>query len=185
MRLDLEDRDHGGSATHKAVVNEGIAGNTIGREGLQPPPDSPPGLERLDRDVLAHQGVTDVIVFMGTNDVRREASAETVIAGTGEIIRRLKAHRLKVAGATMIPRHNAAASGTNTGWDAAKSAIRHRVNEWIRTRAPFDYVVDFDRIVQDPANPDLLNPAFNCDGIHPTPRGYYEMGKAVLIERFR
>ena len=40
---------------------------------LQPPADSPPGIERLDRDVLTHHGVTHVILFMGTNDVRREA----------------------------------------------------------------------------------------------------------------
>ena len=40
----------------KAVLNEGIGGNTVTREGLTPPPDSPPGVERLDRDVLSHHG---------------------------------------------------------------------------------------------------------------------------------
>ena len=46
---------------HKAIVNEGIGGNTVTRAGLQPPPDSIPGIERLDRDVLSHSGVTQRI----------------------------------------------------------------------------------------------------------------------------
>jgi hypothetical protein len=35
--------------------------------------------------------------------------------------------------------------------------------------------------VRDPANGDLISAPFNCDGIHPTPRGYYEMGKSVQL----
>ena len=171
---------------YKAVVNEGIGGNTVTRENLQPAPDSPPGLERLDRDVLSHQGVTDVIVFMGTNDIRRNAPATQVIAGLQELITRIKAKRLLVAGVTIIPRHNRPAADTNTGWDEAKTAVRHDVNQWIRTKAPFDRVIDFERAVQDQENADLIAPAFNCgDGIHPSPRGYYEMGRAVGLDLFR
>jgi hypothetical protein len=59
-----------------AVVNEGIGGNTVTRANLTPAAASPPGVERLDRDVLSHAGVTHVVLFMGTNDIRREASAE-------------------------------------------------------------------------------------------------------------
>ena len=81
-------------------------------------------------------------------------------------------------GAT-IPRHNIAPSGTNTGWNDAKTAIRREVNQWIRTRASFDGVLDFDAAVRDPAHANLIAAPFNCDGIHPTPRGYYEMGKLL------
>src|SRR5262249_46085474 len=133
----------------------------------------------------SHPGVTDVILFMATNDIRREASAAQVMAGTQEIIKRVRAKGLKVFGATVIPRHNLAPSGTNTGWNAAKTAIRNEVNQWIRTKSPFDGYIDFDKAVRDPANPDLLLPPFNCDDIHPTPRGYYQMGKAVPLELFR
>jgi lysophospholipase L1-like esterase len=172
-------------ALHKAVVNEGIGGNTITRDNLQPPPDSIPGIERLDRDVLSHSGVTHVVLFMGTNDIRREASAAQVIAGMQNIIDRVRAHGIKIIGATIIPRHNVPPSGTNTGWNDAKTAIRNQVNAWIRTQAPFDGVIDFDAVVRDPANPDLIYPAFNCgDGIHPSPAGYYQMGKAVDLDLF-
>jgi lysophospholipase L1-like esterase len=180
VRLDAS-RD---PAVRRAVVNEGIGGNTVIREHLQPPPDITPGLERLERDVLSHAGVTDVILFMGTNDIRRGASAQQVIAGTQTIIERVHAHALKIHGATIIPRHNRAPSENNSGWTPAKTGVRNEVNEWIRTDAPFDGVIDFDRVVRDPTDPDLIFAAFNCDDIHPSPRGYYEMGRSVPLELF-
>ena len=186
VRLALDAAALGRRDAHKAVVNEGIGGNTVTGEKLQPPPDSPPGVERLDRDVLSHSGVTHVILFMGTNDIRREAPAAQLIAGIESIAARVKARGLKVIGATIIPRHNRAAAENNTGWNDAKTRVRQEVNHWIRTRAPFDAVIDFDQTVQDPRNADLIYPPFNCgDGIHPSPRGYHEMGTAVRLDLFR
>ena len=186
VRLAFDAAGRGHRDAHKAIVNEGIGGNTITRENLQPPPDSPPGLERLQRDVLSHHGVTDVILFMGTNDIRRGALAPQVIAGTQEIIKRVKAGGLKIIGVTIIPRHNRPPAVDNTGWNQARTALRNEVNQWIRTKAAFDAVIDFDKVVQDPENPDLMYPPFNCgDGIHPTPRGYYEMGQSVGLDLFK
>jgi lysophospholipase L1-like esterase len=183
VRLALEADGRGKKDTHKAIINEGIGGNTVTREKVQPPPDSPPGLERLERDVLTHHGVTHVILFMGTNDIRREAPAGQVIAGMDDIIRRVKARGLKIIGVTIIPRHNRPPAENNTGWSAAKTKARNDVNQWIRTKAPFDAVIDFDKVVQDPKNADLIDPSFNCgDGIHPSPRGYYEMGRSVRLD---
>ena len=183
VRLDLAEGNRSGG--RRAIVNEGIGGNTITRQNLQPPPDSTPGLERLDRDVFSHSGVSHVVLFEGTNDIRREASAAQVINGMQDIIDRVHARGLKIYGVTIIPRHNVPPSGTNTGWNDAKTAIRNEVNQWIRTRAPFDAVIDFDKVVRQPANPDLLVPEFNCgDGIHPSPAGYYRMGKSVKLELF-
>ena len=170
----------------KAILNEGIGGNTVTREGLTPPADSPPGLERFDRDVLSHHGVTDVVVFMGTNDIRRGATAGAVIAGLTSIVQRIKAKHFHAIGVTIIPRHNVAPNGTNTGWDPAKTRIRNEVNQWIRSKAPFDSVIDFAQAVRDPADADLLYPPFNCgDGIHPSAAGYYQMGKFVDLKVFK
>jgi lysophospholipase L1-like esterase len=181
MRLAFDASSRGSADAHKAVVNEGIGGNTLTREKLQPLPDSTPGLERLERDVLSHAGVTDVILFMGTNDIRRGASAAQVIDAMTRIAAAIKARRMKVLGATIIPRHNVPPSGTNSGWDDTKTAIRREVNQWMRTRAPFDGVLDFDAAVRDPSNGDLISAPFNCDGIHPTPRGYFEMGQSLPL----
>ena len=186
VRLALDAAGRSRPDAHKAIVNEGIGGNTITREHLQPPPDSTPGTERLDRDVLSHHGVTDVIIFMGTNDIRREAPARQVIAGLEDLARRVKARGLKAVGVTIIPRHNRPPVEGNTGWSDAKTLIRQEVNQWIRTKAPFDGVIDFDKVMQDPANRDLIQAPFNCgDGVHPSPRGYYEMGRSVRLDLFR
>lgn len=174
------------TGNQKAVVNEGIGGNTITREGLTPPVASTPGLERLDRDVLGHHGATDVILFMGTNDINRGATAEQVIAGTTSIIGRVRAKGMKIIGATIIPRHNVTPAGaTNTGWTADKTRIRNDVNQWIRAKAGFDSVIDFDKVVRDPADANLLYQPFNCgDNVHPSPAGYYAMGKSVDLSLF-
>jgi lysophospholipase L1-like esterase len=186
VRLALDAAGRGKPEAYKAIVNEGIGGNTITRAKVQPPPDSTPGLERLERDVLTHYGVTHVILFMGTNDIRREAPAGDVIAGMQEIVKRVTARGLKIIGVTIIPRHNRPPVENNTGWNVAKTKARNEVNQWIRTKAPFDAVIDFDRVVQDPKNADLLYPPFNCgDGIHPSPRGYYEMGRSVRLDLFQ
>lgn len=169
----------------RAVLNEGIGGNTLTREGLNPGPDSPTGVERLERDVLSHHGVDTVVLFMGTNDIRRGASASQVIAAMTTIAQRVRAAGIRVIGVTIIPRHNVPAVPGNSGWDTGKTRIRNEVNAWIRSRAVFDAVIDFDRVVADVSNPDLIRPAFNCgDGIHPSPRGYFEMGSALDLALF-
>src|SRR5215475_4267983 len=167
-----------------SIVNEGIGGNTVTRGGT-PLPDSTPGAERLDRDVLAHAGVSHVVVFMGTNDIRREASAEQLINGLKGIVARVKARGLKVIGVTIVPRHNVAPVSNNTGWNDAKTKVRNEVNAWIREAGAFDAVIDFDRVLRSAANPDLLRVTYNCgDGIHPSPLGYFQMGKSVDLSFF-
>ncbi len=105
---------------HPAVVNEGIGGNTISDEGLRPPPTTPPGLERLERDVLSHSGVTHVVLFMGTNDIRRESSAARLIAGMRDIAERVRARGMSIIGTTIIPRHNRPPTASNSGMDSGK-----------------------------------------------------------------
>ena len=146
-----------------AVVNAGIGGDTLtwAKTG------------RLDRDVLEQAGVTHVILFLGTNDISQEASAAQVMAGMQEIIDRVKALGLKIIGVTIMPR---------TGWDDTKTAIRHEVNDWIRHRAGFDTVLDFDWVVRDAANPNVINPLLNCDGVHPNPFGYFVMGQSIDLK---
>lgn len=178
----------GSRATMKSLLNEGIGGNTVTR-AVQPAPDSTPAVERLDRDVLSHHGVTDVIVFIGTNDLRREASVAQVTEGLAAILKRIRAAggaaAPRVFGVTMIPRHNVAPSGANTGWNDDKSRRRRAVNDWIRTTAGFDGVLDFDAIMRDTQRPDLMAPPLNCgDGIHPSPAGYHTIGRAIPLELF-
>jgi len=169
-----------------AVVNEGIGGNTvIDLKNYNPPANSPAGVDRLERDVLSHPGVSHVVLFEATNDIRRGATADQVIGGMKDIIARVKAKGIKIIGATIVPRHSVVPGVADTGWDDNKTKVRNRVNEFIRKEAGFDAVLDFDHVVRSAANPDLLEQAYNCgDGIHPSPIGYFQMGKSVDLGIF-
>jgi lysophospholipase L1-like esterase len=171
--------------TH-GVINEGIGGNTVTSANLNPAATSPPGVDRLDRDVLSHAGVTHVVLFLGTNDIRREAPADQVIAGMKDIIARVKQKGIKIIGVTIIPRDTTVPGIPDTGWSDAKTRIRNEVNDWIRKQAGFDAVIDFDKLVRDQSNPDIINVAYDCsDGIHPSPAGYFLLGKSVDLGLFK
>jgi lysophospholipase L1-like esterase len=163
----------------RAIVNEGIGGNTVVNSmNYNPPANSPPGVDRLDRDVLSHPGVTHVVVFMGTNDIARGSAAEPVERGLADIIKRIRAKGIKVIGATIIPRQNAA-------WDGPREQAKNEVNAWIRTKAGFDAVLDFDRVVRQSDHPNLIQAAYGCgDGVHPNPIGYFRMGRSVNLAVF-
>jgi lysophospholipase L1-like esterase len=172
--------------TH-AVINEGIGGNTVtSSPNMKPPLNSPAGVDRLDRDVLSHAGVTHVVLFLGTNDIRREAPADQVIAGMKDIIARVKQKGIKIIGVTIIPRDSVVPGIPDTGWNDAKTKIRNEVNDWIRKQAGFDAVIDFDKLMRDRSNPDVINVAYDCsDGVHPSPTGYFLMGKSVDLGLFK
>jgi lysophospholipase L1-like esterase len=163
----------------KSVVNEGISGNQIiFYPGLNPP-TSPTALDRMERDVLSRAGVTHVIFFEGSNDLARGATFEQITDGLTQVYQRAKDAGLKIIGATVIPRHNAA-------WLPAYNPVRHAVNDWIRSNPDLDAVLDFDALLKDPANPDLINPLYDSgDHIHPNPAGYAVMGESIDLQIFK
>ena len=67
------------------------------------------------------------------------------------------------------------------------TAYRHQVNDWILHRARFDGVIDFDKVMRDATNPDIMAPRLEFgDHIHPNPFGYLQMGQSInmsLIDR--
>ncbi|MBB5697850.1 SGNH/GDSL hydrolase family protein [Sphingomonas yantingensis] len=168
-----------------AVLNQGIGGNRVLADGL-----GPSALARLDRDVLALAGVTDLIVFEGVNDIGTLSRTERPIqadadalfdALTGayaQIAARARARGLRVHGATITP------FGASDYYHATPliEGLRTRVNAWIRTPGHFDGVIDLDRVVADPARLDRLAAAFDTgDGLHPNPAGFARMAAAVPI----
>lgn len=180
----LHDRllDREGQAT-LGLVNAGIGGNTAIRV---PPVGSTPAVERMDRDVLSLSGITHLIVFLGTNDLRRDATAEQVIAGLDEIVTRAKARGLTVMAATIIPRNPEPSRGlpADLGFGAVQNTRRHAINAWIRGNDELEAVLDFDAVVKADANPDLISPVYDCDGIHPNPFGYAAMGRSIDLGVF-
>jgi lysophospholipase L1-like esterase len=168
-----------------AVLNQGIGGNRLLRDGL-----GPNVLARFDRDVLAPPGVRWLIVFEGVNDLGTAvgarakhapaASAADIIAALRQIVVRAHAHGLRVYGATITPFEGFTAYST-----PESEADRQKVNQWIRTSGFLDAVIDFDAAVRDPNHPARLAAAFDCgDHLHPSVAGHSELGRAVDLALF-
>jgi lysophospholipase L1-like esterase len=94
------------------------------------------------------------------------------------MIARAHAHGIRVIGATVMP--DGGSKYYHPGPES--EADRQAVNAWIREPGHFDGVVDFDKLMRDPANPNLILPAFDSgDGLHPSPAGYKAMANAIQL----
>jgi len=68
---------------------------------------------------------------------------------------------------------------------APKEAKRQAVNQWIRASRAFDAVIDFDKLVGDPAQPGRFLPAYDSgDHLHPNDAGHKAMGEAIDLSPF-
>ncbi|MCD2324860.1 SGNH/GDSL hydrolase family protein [Sphingomonas sp. IC-56] len=171
------------------VVNAGIGGNRILLDG-----SGPNLLARFDRDVIARSGVRWAILLEGVNDLgtlTRDAPASPqehaalvtrMTQAYTQLVARAHAHGIKVIGGTIMP------FGGNDYYhpEPELEAARQAVNHFIRTSGAFDAVIDFDKIMRDPARPDRLNPAYDSgDHLHPSIAGYRAMGEAVPLSLFK
>jgi lysophospholipase L1-like esterase len=170
---------------HFAVANEGIGGNRVLSDiiGLS-------ALARFDRDVLSLPNVTHLVLLEGINDIgfpnmpnnskpEPAVEAKTLIAAYRQLIARAHQHGIKVIGGTLVP-FRGAMYYSETG-----DQTRRAVNEWIRSGGEFDAVVDFDRALRDPKEPDKLAAAYDSgDHLHPSDAGYIAMSKAFNLNVF-
>ncbi|MEV1175742.1 GDSL-type esterase/lipase family protein [Nonomuraea sp. NPDC049784] len=80
---------------------------------------------------------------------------------------------LRVIGATVMPVKGSAY------YTARSEAKREAINAWIRASAPYDTVVDLDRVTASPAD-DRLNPAYDSgDHLHLNDAGYRAIAGAI------
>jgi lysophospholipase L1-like esterase len=165
-----------------SVLNEGISGNQVLRDGA-----GVSGLARFDRDVLTHPGVRWVILLEGINDINIHGqivgpgamSPEDLIAGYRQLIARAHMQRVRIAGATLTPDAGIWLAGP------VGEATRQKVNEWIKTSGEFDAVIDFDAATRNPANPTHLKAEYDSgDHIHPNDIGNAAMANAIPLDYF-
>ena len=167
-----------------AVLNEGIGGNRILRDGL-----GPNALARFDRDVIAQSSVRWVLVFEAVNDIggtkaatdRGQTSrvADDVIDAYRQFIIRAHTHGLRIYGATITP------FGKSFYFNDATEAARQKVNAWIRSSGQFDAVVDFDKATRDPSEPSQLAADLDSgDHLHLNSEGYKRMAAAIDLKLF-
>lgn len=173
-----------------AVVNEAYSGDRVLTNGM-----GTNALSRFDMSVLGHPRVSTVVMMMGINDIGwpgpsavtptdPEPTADDITAGYQQVIERAHAHGLKFVGVTLTPFIDTFKGTPGAGYyTPEKEKIRLAVNEWIRGNKSADGLIDFDKVLDDPANPGHILPAYNCgDNLHPNDAGYKAMAKAVDLK---
>ncbi|KAJ7100136.1 SGNH hydrolase [Mycena belliarum] len=172
-----------------SVNNQAAGGNRVLADGL-----GPNALGRIDRDVLAQSGLRFAMIFEGVNDIgvapaepaAQAAIGDRLIAALAQIAARVHTAGVPMFAATITP-FGAPANVTVQPYSSpVREATRQRVNAWIRTSGVFDAVVDFDKVVADPAAPAQLSPEFNSgDFLHPNVAGYQAMADAFPLDVFQ
>ncbi len=174
---------------HVAVVNEGIGGNEVLSPAEYSPSKpfegGPSAAARLDRDVLALSGVTDVVIFEGINDLAANANPNAVADGMQALVSRIrgKFKGVKVLGGTLTSARGSPYPGYGT---ASTDARRHQLNDLLSKPGFYDAVIDFDAATVDPQTGELraeFVPNSTSSGpgdkLHPNRAGYLAMGDAV------
>ncbi|WP_328879673.1 SGNH/GDSL hydrolase family protein [Streptomyces sp. NBC_00299] len=170
--------------TGRPVLNAGIGGNLLLNDSAW---YGEKGVHRLRRDVLDRPGVDTLVVLLGLNDIGFSETDEQptykpapvleageLIAGHRELIRQGRAAGVRVTGATLLP------FGGSDHWGERAAKVSHELNEWIRSSGEYDAVVDLNRALADPADPDRLRPSYDFgDHLHPNDAGYEVMAEAV------
>ena len=165
-------------APRLAVLNQGISGNRLLRDGN---PDrtynGDSGLRRLRTDVLDQPGARVLVVQLGINDIivqPRQGDPQAIVSGLRLLTARAHQAGLRVVGATLPP------FAGHSSHTRELERVRQQVNRTIRAGEVFDAVVDFDAALRDPAQPLRLRPDYDSgDGLHPNDAGFEAMAQAL------
>ena len=178
----LDDRIKAAGLTRTGVVNAGISGNRWINDIT-----GPNGNGRFDRDVLNIPGVTHTIILLGVNDIRNSfrfpaeaVTTDQLITSMTTAVRKSKEKGVKVLLGTILPCKG------ETFCPASVDAQRQVINTWIRNNRDVDGIVDFDRVIQNPADPTAMNPTYDSgDHLHPNDVGYGAMAAAIDLARLQ
>lgn len=162
-----------------AVANAGISGTTSAVC-----PRNPAGvlgldaMSRLERDVLALHGVTDVIYYYGTNDLANGCTAADIVASYRAVFQRLRQAGIAVHVTPITPR---------PGYSDQNNVDRHAVNDFVKRGGDCSdtcaSVQDFDQVLEDPIRPNSINPPYDTgDGVHANIKGQQAIADYIALE---
>jgi lysophospholipase L1-like esterase len=101
-------------------------------------------------------------------------TVEELIEGLKGYIAQARSFGYKVYVGTLLPMG---------GWrtDAPfRQEMRHAYNEFIRTTDLIDGYIDFDKLLQDPEDPNRFKAEYDSvDHLHPSAKGYERMALAI------
>jgi lysophospholipase L1-like esterase len=169
---------------HFAVVDEGIGGNRVLRDGR-----GPAAMARLDRDIWSLPGVRYVLLLEGVNDLgtltqegevpvdQHRRFVERLTDAYAQIVAQAHMRNIRVYCGTIMPyggfgKYHA---------DAMDEADRVAINAWLRHPGHCDATIDFAAAMRDPDVPEHLRRDWDRgDGLHPNPAGYHAMASIAL-----
>lgn len=162
-----------------SVVNAGMGGNHVATDGrIYPRAIGAAARQRVAWDALDAEGITDLVVFEGINDVTAASGTgtpELVISGYREIIDAARDRGVRVIGATITP----------AGLTGTQETARLKINRWIRTSGEFDAVLDFDRVIRDPGQWSRVRPEHDAGFAHLTDEAYGRLASSIDLGVFR
>ena len=177
------------ASSRVAVTNAGISGGRLLRSKM-----GESAVARFARDVLTQPGVKTAIVLIGSNDIAWPGTAfapnlslpslAELQAGYLQLINQARAHNIRLIVGTLPP-FQGALEGTHLANYASpeKDALRHSLNDWIRSTDAFDAVVDFDAVLRHPEQPAKLLAKYDSgDHLHPNDAGNQAMADAISLE---
>lgn len=159
-----------------SVLDAGISGDQLltdsGTSGAA-------GVARFYQDAIENAGVKDIVIWLGENDIgdNPTITASQLTNAYTELIEIAHANGIRVIGATLQP-DQGASYYTVTG-----NVTREQVNHWILTSGAFDASLDFSTVLENPADPAELLPAYNSgDSLHPNDTGYLAIADSVNLD---
>ena len=181
-----------------SVINEAIIGNKLLSDGS--------GIignlygqamrDRFQRDVLDIPGVKYCFVKIGLNDVLHQFSktlgdatpkhsAEDIIAGYRDLVRRCHERNIKIYFFTKSPwkgyERNFLGSGVDITWTQQEQDMCDKLTKWVLTNTEADGAIDCSPLAT-PADPYALCPSFTPDGAHLTDLGSIAMADLIPLE---
>jgi lysophospholipase L1-like esterase len=170
--------DQRGNGNTPGVLNAALAGNRLNHEGQEPGAGGFPGFAqlgtnagaRLNEDIFPQTGVKTVILDLGINDIWMVGDSSAAIINTlKKLNTEMKERGLRVVVATLGPYEGFPLDGA---WTPEKETTRVAVNDFLRNSRQFDGLLDFDKVLRDPAHPSQLRAEFDAgDHIHPNDAG--------------
>ena len=159
--------------TNIGFLNLGIGGNFVTGGGL-----GPTAAKRFENDILQQVGVEGVILFIGVNDIGNTSDIENTLDSLKTHFRRFISlshnHGLSVLVCTVTPFEG------NSYFTPEHEQLRQRFNEWLRTEALVEGVIDLDKVLSDPMLPSAIPAALqDNDGLHPSALGHRKIGETV------
>jgi lysophospholipase L1-like esterase len=169
-----------------SILNAGISGNRIMADL---PLNGQRALDRLDRDVFSQTGITDLLLLEGTNDIAKmphNYDAEQIIDGMKKIAKRAHDKDVRIYVGTVLPFRDASYLQYDWTFTEEGEVTRKQINAWIRSTDEIDGVIDYEKALADPKDPERVLAIYDSgDHVHPNDAGYKAMAEAVDAALFK